>query len=593
MNKNQSGQSVIELILASAIFVIFASGSVMAVIQGYNSNRLSLELTVANQFASEGIEAVRSIKNQSYANLTSVNSSSRAVVRNVSNVWAFGADNSSDSFDSGKYTRTVKVESVNRDGSGNIVSSGGTLDPDTRKITSTVSWNFNSARPESVTLTTYLSDWRKPIPLKGGVLVYGDGGTTQDAMKYRLLDGLTGLWGPVQNFPDFDTTASNKALRAVRVYSSSTRNEKFALTRHFNGTQQYIFAHIFNGTTWTSVQLSSWTAATFTDVRNFDGAYLVNGNFVAVFSDNTTTPKYRVWNGAAWSGQQSLVNLANNNSGIPLYIAAKSRPNTNEIMVSVFDQASDTNTQYFDGANWTLHSRHAANASGQVQLVDFSWNISDPTKGALLYTSTNNDRNTKVRIFTANGSGSGAWSNTSQSSNQGVIGALGLATSPSIAEFLSCNKNSNNDIYCFKATTNGVWSTPANNIVSLNTDSGIQRSYDLSFEGSSGTNALVIYSDNTSTPKMRTYNGGSSPAFSSESNFTQALSGTLKTVKLKTAQFSDDIMVLLGDANNRLYTVVWDGNANYTSPSGKAFSTHGTNGSSTSDFWYDFAWDGY
>jgi prepilin-type N-terminal cleavage/methylation domain-containing protein len=66
---NQKGFSIVEVILAAALFVILATGSVTVILQGIDSNRLGEEQTVANQYASEGIEATRSIQNQNFASL--------------------------------------------------------------------------------------------------------------------------------------------------------------------------------------------------------------------------------------------------------------------------------------------------------------------------------------------------------------------------------------------------------------------------------------------------------------------------------------------------------------------------------------------
>src|SRR3989344_7598543 len=91
----QKGSSLIEVILAVSIFVIFSVGAIIIVAQGFNSNRLGLEFTVANQFASEGIEAAKSIKNQSFANITAVSTATRGLNR-VGNVWVFDADGTDD-----------------------------------------------------------------------------------------------------------------------------------------------------------------------------------------------------------------------------------------------------------------------------------------------------------------------------------------------------------------------------------------------------------------------------------------------------------------------------------------------------------------
>jgi prepilin-type N-terminal cleavage/methylation domain-containing protein len=593
----QSGFSIVEIIIAVAIFLIFASGSVGVVLQAFQSNRLSSEYTVANQFASEGLEAVRSIKNQTYCNIMNMNST--GIDRSTSNVWEITGEGTNDVLD--KYTRTIKVESVDRL-NGDIVSSGGTNDSDTKKITSSVSWNHTSARPESIDLVTYLTNWRKSIPpaVHGGMLVYGNGGTTTDAMVYRVLDGSTGLWGAATAMPDFDGGSINsRAVRSVRLYASHTRNEKIALVRRYkssNPREQTIWAYIWNGISWTSTgtPFATWSTTTNLDVRNFDGTYLENGNFMAVYSDNTSIPKYRIWDGCSWSTQSSLVNLANNGSGTPLYIVAKARPGTNEVMTVFFGVAQDTNTQYYDGNSWTLHSRHSSSGPASKEMIDFSWSPNSPTKGALIYPESTTDNNITIKIWTANGTGGGSWSSAVNASNQGILGAMSIDGRFGGDEFLACSKDASNDIYCFKSTTTPSWQTPTNNILTTTTQTGIQRSYDFVYELLTGTNGLAVYSINSNAPQRRIYTPGASPAFSTAANLlTTQLTGTLATVRTRAFQDSDDIMVLMGDSSNILYTVIWNGSSNavYTTPSGKARTSHGTNGSATTDYWYDFAWD--
>jgi prepilin-type N-terminal cleavage/methylation domain-containing protein len=155
LKAKKSGFSLIELLLAIAMFALFALGFGVVITRGMDVNVLADEGAVANQYASEGIEAVRSIKNQSFAALA--NTSATGVVQ-ASSVWTF----SGTSNDFAKYHRVIKIEAVNRTG-GNIVTTGGTLDPDTKKITSTVTWLNKSSRAETLTLSTYLTNWRLTI----------------------------------------------------------------------------------------------------------------------------------------------------------------------------------------------------------------------------------------------------------------------------------------------------------------------------------------------------------------------------------------------------------------------------------------------
>lgn len=152
--KQQKGFFVLEVLLASALFVIFSAAAVGLVLQGFDANRTGNEETIANQYAAEGIEAVRSIRKQTFYNMVA-NTVATGASRSASNVWAFNGLNNT----FGKYTRVITVADAQRDGSGNIVASGGTVDPNTKKVTSTVSWNVSPTRNNSVVLTAYLTNW--------------------------------------------------------------------------------------------------------------------------------------------------------------------------------------------------------------------------------------------------------------------------------------------------------------------------------------------------------------------------------------------------------------------------------------------------
>jgi len=145
---------VIEVIVAVSMFAIIAASSVMTILGALSSSRLADEESQATFIASEGLEAVKSLRNQAWLNITvGPHGLSKA-----SGVWTFSG--TSDVDPSGTFTRVVDIVSVSRDGSGNIVSSGGAVDPETKKITSTVSWDFTPARHNSVVLPLYLTNWQ-------------------------------------------------------------------------------------------------------------------------------------------------------------------------------------------------------------------------------------------------------------------------------------------------------------------------------------------------------------------------------------------------------------------------------------------------
>jgi Tfp pilus assembly protein PilV len=591
----KNGFSVIEVILAAALFLVFATAMTTTVIQGFRGNRLGGEQTIATQFAAEGIEAARSLKNQAFANLNSTLCSPGAGLQQSGGVWAFKASGTSDVLQ--KFTRIVTVCNVQRDGSGNIVNSGGSNDPLTKKVTSTVTWNVGPGRSNSVVLNEYFTNWKLPFT-KGGMIVYGNGGTTSDAIQYRVLDSA-GNWSAAASAADVDTLTTTNALRAARVYASATRNEKVLVSRHFNGVTQTIYAQVYNGTTWGNVvQLASFVSVSFLDVQNFDGTYLANGDFMVAYSDNTNTPKFRTWNGTSWSAQVSARGVG----GIPNVVVLKNRPSTNEVMLSTFTQNLRTVSEYFNGgayltANWGTLTVHATNSVGNTfRLLDFEWDPATPTKGAIVYSDKANDKAVGIKIWTANGSGSGSWSGQVKSSNQGNnMGAMAIAARPLNDEYITCDKDSSGTqgITCYQVNNTPAFTNPVNQTIATFTDSGLQRSFHIGFEQTSGAIALAFYSDNTNVPKFKKYTVSSNTWDAAATSVsTGALTpGVFKSVRLIPRE-NDDIMVIMSDANQDLYSVLWDGTTDAISnTAGFVFTQHGTNGSAGTDLWYDFTWD--
>ena len=150
----QLGFGFIELIVAVGIFLILATGGVTAILQGQTANRLTEQQQVATAYAGQGLEAVRSIKNQDYASL----SAGSYGLSSSGDVWSFSGASDSQ----GIYTRQIVISEGRRSG-GSIVDSGGTIDPDFFKIVSTVTWNFSPTRSESISQVTYLSDFRQSL----------------------------------------------------------------------------------------------------------------------------------------------------------------------------------------------------------------------------------------------------------------------------------------------------------------------------------------------------------------------------------------------------------------------------------------------
>lgn len=148
---NQRGQSLIELLVAMVIFALVGASIVMVVLDAYSSDRLGKEISEAYNFAQEGLEAVRTIRDRDFSLLVN----GEHGLKNTLGYWEFNGTNNI----KGKYKRVIKIESVYRDAQGNI-SESGTIDSETKKVTSKVDWLFSPIRPQSISLSSYFTNWQ-------------------------------------------------------------------------------------------------------------------------------------------------------------------------------------------------------------------------------------------------------------------------------------------------------------------------------------------------------------------------------------------------------------------------------------------------
>ena len=392
------------------------------------------------------------------------------------------------------------------------------------------------------------------------------------------------------------------------MYASSTRNEKIAVSRHYDSgaKTQAIYAQVYNGVTGTwgnAVKLSQWSATTFLDVRNFSGTYLENGDFLVVYSDNTSTPKFATWNGSSWNNTGVSMQSLGTSTHVPVYIVASARPGTNEVMAGFTDQANTTSVEYFNGGtyvatNWSTATALATKLTTNTkELIDFGWITG--TQGTIIYSAGSSGTAARVistQIFTANGTGGGTWGSaqtSAQVSGTNQVGPLNLDTRQYVAQFIACNKTSGNQIACFESDTTPTWTVPGNNTIATSTDTGIERSYDIAYEHISGALGVVVYSDATTVPKLKKYDPVANSFDATPTSLT-ALAGNVTGVRAVPQRAGNDIMYLMFDTNKDVYSAVWDGTNNlvYTT-GGKSSTLQGNNGAATTQFWANFAWDNY
>ncbi len=149
--KKIQGFSLVELIVAIGIFSVLASGVTYVVTNSYSNFYGVGDKQKIAEFAQEGLEAARKIKDDSWSYFIANVGSNKGVSKNASGVWEFSGSSNI----SGDLTRVILLSNVSRDSQSNIIESGGTDDPLTKKVTVTVSGTGIS----DYVISTYLTNW--------------------------------------------------------------------------------------------------------------------------------------------------------------------------------------------------------------------------------------------------------------------------------------------------------------------------------------------------------------------------------------------------------------------------------------------------
>ncbi len=578
-DRKPKGFSLVEILLAVAVFGMISLIMITAFIYGRQATAISVDRTRAAQLADEGLEAVRNIANPTYSNLSNYTNGTVYYLSTSANQWQL----------------TTTPVTIDGTFTRNVVFSDGPSG--TRIATITVAWQQTLQRTGLVTLKGYFANWRQSTAPanKIGIIVYANGGTTTDAMSYKLLQS-SGVWSAATAMPDVDTSSTNKVARSVKLYSAQTGSTKVVMSRHFNGTSQFVYASVWNGTSWGNTQLlGTINSSGDLDIGNYGGAFLANGTFVGVYSDGTNTPKYRTFNGTSWSAQASLPAIGNNSSFIT-NMAIRARPSTNEAMVIFLSNNADVTTSYFANNTWSPITLHTTSAtSSGSKLVDVDWSPVDNTRAAIVYAQTANQSSLTAKIFTADGNGSGNFSSAliSGSSTSSILSTGVAARHSGAVEFEACSKNTNSspDINCYKLTTAG-FSTPANQLITSHTDPGGQRSFDIDWKYLTANIGLIAYADNSTSGKLKTFNSTTNSWDTNAISLNNA-SGNVQKTRLVAKPNSNDAMVVVADDNTNLSSVMLNGTTNtlYSSPTGYAWTVHNTNGPTNNAVWFDFAWD--
>lgn len=166
-NKNNNfGFTVIEILIACSIISVSMFALMQTAQKGLTLSHQALKKSQASLFLEEGAEAVKSIRDNSWATIDglSLNTPYYLFFNTTTKSWIL--DNTSTTSLTGHvptypidgvFTRTVNISSVGRDANDDILVSGGTIDSRTKLVTISVSWPIPGSL-NTKSLSFYISD---------------------------------------------------------------------------------------------------------------------------------------------------------------------------------------------------------------------------------------------------------------------------------------------------------------------------------------------------------------------------------------------------------------------------------------------------
>lgn len=317
--KNQHGVSLLEVLIAGGVFALVATVLIGGYITVQSTSVLAGSRERAIALAEEGIEAVRSIRDSAYLELVP----GAHGLQQAGGHWTFaGASDTR-----GVFSRAITLS---------------TIDANTTRVESRVTWDQTQTRPGEITFTTDLTNWHRvvtggwsvpslesSIDLSGAqdgldVEASGDyaylvrnGGTTD----YAIMN-ITNTASPVAA-GTINTAGNPFHLTVVGNYSyvtTASNSQELAIIDHTNPNAPVIIG-------------------TYDPIRNADGrGVAVAGSYAYMSRVVSTDPEFYVVNisnpaAPAFRGSFQFTSLISDIVVMGNYAFAATASNTQELLV--------------------------------------------------------------------------------------------------------------------------------------------------------------------------------------------------------------------------------------------------------------------
>ncbi len=153
--KKTKGITLVEVLIGAAIISV----GVLAAISSFNvyvSYALANEKNVgAAYLLEEGVEVMTFMRDQNWVNISKLSTTTTYYLTWNGSAWA---TTTTPQYVDGVYLRSITVSDLQRDANDDIVQNGGTYDPNTKQINSTVSY-WQGHATTTKTVSTYLGNF--------------------------------------------------------------------------------------------------------------------------------------------------------------------------------------------------------------------------------------------------------------------------------------------------------------------------------------------------------------------------------------------------------------------------------------------------
>ncbi len=152
---SRNGFSLVEVLVATSVILIFLASLIGAYNTYLHISLSNIREVKATFLTEETIEAVKILRDDSWSNFV-LPLTAEVPYRLTWNGSSWRATTTNTFIDS-TFDRTFTLSSVSRDSQSEIVTSGGTVDPNTKKISVSVSW-FESGATTTKILESYVTN---------------------------------------------------------------------------------------------------------------------------------------------------------------------------------------------------------------------------------------------------------------------------------------------------------------------------------------------------------------------------------------------------------------------------------------------------